>query len=234
MSNNKIEIYTNYIFKNERCRLNSSLKEDLNYLLQSTTDNKIFKGGLYIPEYICKKSDLTLFQKILKELETNKLIQWSKHLKIDNPTQSETFSELITKISSDFNMEIYASRLNYYQDGYSWKPFHHDSHAYGEVKEDITIGISLGSSRNLAFKHVETGEIFKFPQDNGDIFAFDKIVNKKFMHGVPKSNELTTGPRISIIVWGRRRETGYINIANNQPKKSNPLKEKMRNRRIVQ
>ena len=74
------------------------------------------------------------------------------------------------------------------------------------LKEDITIGLSLGSSRKLAFKHVETGNIFSFPQNNGDVFCFDHLTNKKFQHGVLKNsiNNSSENIRISIILWGKK------------------------------
>ncbi len=38
------------------------------------------------------------------------------------------------------------------------------------------MGASLGSTRELAFKHMASGQIFTFPQGNGDIFAFSSEV----------------------------------------------------------
>jgi hypothetical protein len=38
------------------------------------------------------------------------------------------------------------------------------------------MGASFGSTRELAFKHVASGQIFTFPQGNGDIFAFTSEV----------------------------------------------------------
>jgi len=72
-------------------------------------------------------------------------------------------------------------------DGTDWKPFHHDSHAYGAggKKEDFTVGASFGGERSLAFQH-PSGHEFTIPQRNGDIFAFTSKVNKCFKHGVPK------------------------------------------------
>jgi hypothetical protein len=36
---------------------------------------------------------------------------------------------------------VWRPRLNFYRDGKDWKPFHHDSHAYGGngKKEDFTM-----------------------------------------------------------------------------------------------
>jgi hypothetical protein len=54
----------------------------------------------------------------------------------------------------------------------------------------------------LEFKHDETELKFSFPQNNGDVFAFNNDVNKKFQHGVPKDIQCREN-RISIIVWGK-------------------------------
>ena len=234
---NEIGTYSHYLLKNEKARISMSLRNDVNYMLSQNQDEK-FTGAVYISEFICPKTDFSYFEKIKEELKDNEILQWSRHFKIDNPTNSLTFNSLIHILSLRFNMEIYVSRLNYYPNGLSWKPFHQDSHAFdlnGEKKEDITIGISLGYSRNLSFKHIETGEIFNFPQNNGDIFAFDKIVNQKFYHGVPSTSE-NVGPRISIIVWGKRKEEFEINETKkiDKERKINPLKYKLKNKNIVQ
>ena len=135
------------------------------------------------------------------------IINWSKHLKMENPDFSLTFQEILDKMSDYFDVDIFATRLNFYRDGSDWKPYHHDSHAYSNgMKEDFTMGASFGFTRSLSFLHEPSGQHFEFPQQNGDIFAFDSEVNKKFKHGVPK---IKTGnkaaPRFSIIAWGRRR-----------------------------
>jgi hypothetical protein len=98
---------------------------------------------------------------------------------------------------------VYATRLNFYPDSTAWKPFHHDSHAYAtgkDQREDFTMGASFGASRALVFKTVQSEQQFSFPQNNGDVFAFDSRVNKQFQHGVPKVSG-KSGPRFSIIAW---------------------------------
>ena len=135
------------------------------------------------------------------------MINWSKHLKHENPEFSETFKRVTDAMAAHFDVEIYATRLNFYRDGTDWKPFHHDSHAYGgrEKREDFTMGASFGSERELTFLHEPSGQQFSFPQRNGDVFAFTTEVNKRFKHGVPKLTRGAGGPRFSIIAWGRRR-----------------------------
>jgi hypothetical protein len=175
--------------------------------LYNSPNSFLFNGCIYLPNLLADKNDLSLFNKLKYELfnETN-LVNWSKHHKIDNPTDSPTFNLLIELLKNYFNINVLATRLNYYT-GTDYKPFHHDSHAFANgLKEDITIGLSLGSSRKLAFKHVETENIFSFPQNNGDVFCFDHLTNKKFQHGVLKNsiNNSSENIRISIIFWGKK------------------------------
>jgi hypothetical protein len=103
--------------------------------------------------------------------------------------------ELIALQAAHFDVDVYASRLNFYPDNTSWKPFHHDSHAYAGPgkKEDFTMGASFGATRELVssdflpsansamqvFMHPKSGgQQFSFPQKNGDVFAFDSVVNQ--------------------------------------------------------
>lgn len=159
-------------------------------------------------------------------IEINNLLQltktWSKHLVIENCSdRSETFGKIIKILEKYFDLEILATRLNFYQNQDHWKPFHKDSHAYGistmidpitkkemKIKEDFTVGVSFGAERSLEFIHDECIDIkFGFPQRNGDLFAFTDEVNLRFKHGVPKVlNGEKCGPRISIIGWGRRKK----------------------------
>ena len=124
-----------------------------------------------------------------------------ERFKIDNPENSITFNKIINCLSNYFNINILATRLNYYTEN-DYKPLHHDSHAYTNgIKEDTTIGLSLGDPRTLIFKHVETCNTFYFPQNNGDIFCFDHLTNIKFQHGISLDGQLSSavwnvlGPR---------------------------------------
>lgn len=46
----------------------------------------------------------------------------------------------------------------------------------------------------------------------GDVFAFTTLANQKFQHGVPKT-KMKSGPRFSVIVWGRRLSLNERNSA---------------------
>ncbi len=173
-------------------------------------------GAVYLKSFCCAPDDMSVLQGLTRDLAAQAkeegFIEWSKHHKYENPDAiSPTFRAVVARLARHFDMEVYATRLNYYADASDWKPFHHDSHAgraffeHGGQgpREDFTVGASFGESRELAFLHVESQARFAFPQDNGDVFAFDNRVNKQFQHGVPKCNR-ACGPRFSVIAWGRR------------------------------
>ena len=184
-----------------KIKSNFELVSNLNYDMREV----LYKGCSYLPNLFCDIDDLSLFNKLNEELNNNTIIDWSQHHKIDNPTSSNTFNSIVKCLENYFNITVLATRLNYYTKD-DFKPFHHDSHAYSNgLKEDITIGLSLGDTRALSFKHVESNQIFYFPQNNGDIFCFDHLTNKKFQHGIPKLKEINKeNNRLSIILWGKK------------------------------
>jgi len=55
------------------------------------------------------------------------------------------------------------------------------------------------------------------------VFAFDSVVNRLFQHGVPRGKK-SSGPRFSIIAWGRRR---HINERNGGEIGCEPLNNMM-------
>lgn len=194
------------LLKGEMARCHGKLSVDYDLLANGE--------AFYLRGWSCKETDLTLLQKLSQDLKNSgsSVVAWSKHLKLEGPEFSPTFNALIKKLSSYFDVEVYATRMNLYADGTAWKPFHHDSHAYHSAagsKEDFTMGLSLGAQRALVFLHEPSGAQFSFPQKNGDVFAFNSRVNAAFMHGVPKLSaeaaDVLPGPRISLIAWGRRR-----------------------------
>jgi len=115
-----------------------------------------------------------------------------------------------------FDVDVFATRLNFYRDGSDWKPYHHDSHAFGANgrKEDFTMGASFGAPRALSFLHESSASSFEFPQKNGDVFAFSSEVNAAMKHGVPQlsgQEQFAVNPRFSIIAWGSRRSLNARN-----------------------
>jgi len=196
-----------------KVKSNFELVSNLSYDIKEI----LYKGCGYLPNLLCETEDLTLFTKLNNELlfidtdniQNQNIINWSKHYKIENPTISKTFNNIIDCLQKYFKIKVLATRINYYTyDNY--KPLHHDAHSFSNGdKENITIGLSLGDSRNLIFKHVESSSIFSFPQNNGDVFYFDYLTNKKFQHGISKNtskntSNLNSKGRISIILWGNK------------------------------
>jgi hypothetical protein len=173
-------------------------------------------NAIYLPYFHCHAKDFTLLAELARDMELEAenggMVNWSKHLKHENPAFSATFQKIVDDMADYFDVEVYATRMNFYRDGSDWKPFHHDSHAYGgrAQREDFTMGASFGGSRELIFLHEPSGNTFTFPQNNGDVFAFTSEVNKRFKHGVPKARA-NNDPRFSIIAWGRRRSINNRN-----------------------
>ena len=197
---NQATKYIGPLMKSEMALVNCSLNEDY---------EKILKGGcIYLPNYFCKTDDTIIFEKLKKEIDLNGMVNWSKHFKHDDPSFSSIFNLIVDKMAKHFNVEVIQTRLNYYKDGSDWKPMHKDRHAYGDgndkIREDFTMGASFGFSRNIDFIHEESNLKFSFPQNNGDIFAFNSDINKKFLHGIPKVSK-PIGERFSIIAWGRQK-----------------------------
>ncbi|AAZ12631.1 uncharacterized protein TEOVI_000759200 [Trypanosoma equiperdum] len=210
------------VMRSEAARADGRLCDDFEAVLRG--------NALYIRRFACDEDDMALYNRLKGELiaatgaEMSKdggLIEWSRHQIFENPTDiSETFNAVVEMLAEYFDVDVYATRLNYYRDGQQWKPQHHDSHAYGTVKtsnngeepqrEDFTVGITLGATRSLLFVHEASGYQFEFPQRNGDCFAFTSEVNNTFTHGVPRVNT-PIGDRFSIIAWGRRRSLNERN-----------------------
>lgn len=195
-TNNKSGYYTKALYKSELDRYDNTLNL-ANKLLQ--------RDSFYIPNFFCEINDKTIFDKLKKDLDSNgKMISWSKHFKHEDPSFSETFNDIINKMADYFKVKVLVTRLNYYPNGDSWKPMHKDKNAHSnDCEEDFTMGASFGASRILEFKHDSSEKTFKFPQNNGDIFAFSKDINMNFIHGVPKASDLV-GPRFSVIAWGKK------------------------------
>jgi hypothetical protein len=195
---NQAATYASSILKSETALANGALQTDYLKLLNN--------GCTYLPNFFCQTSDLTMFNQLKADCNPKGAVTWSKHHKCDDPS-SETFNKIVKQMADHFKVQVVQTRLNYYVDGTDWKPLHKDNHAYGEgrqrIIEDFTMGASFGSSRTLDFVHDDTQLKFSFPQNNGDVFAFNSEVNSKFMHGVPPVSGVK-GDRFSIIAWGKK------------------------------
>ena len=189
----------------ERARADASLATALTKALTGST--------IYLPSFFTPAESAALVKCLADDVAQDDSVgggvSWSKHLKLSDPSQLPTFRRIVRAMAEYFDVDVFAFRCNLYRDGSDWKPYHRDSHAYGNdgAKEDFTMGASFGAERVLSFRHEETGTEFAFPQRQGDVFAFSDDANKEFTHGVPRasSGEQASGLRFSIIAWGRRR-----------------------------
>lgn len=69
----------------------------------------------------------------------------------------------------------------------------------------MTVGVSFGATRELAFLHAQNKTKVYFPQTNGMLFSFGRDVNIVWKHGInalPEEEQDGKG-RISIILWGK-------------------------------
>ncbi|CAE7430411.1 unnamed protein product [Symbiodinium natans] len=181
-----------------------------------------------VPEFFGGADDWDAYYKLLREIREGQAMgidqsQWESwhegaHLLTKNPGCSRTFSDVLDKICEQFSIanghlrgsvgrDVLGMRFNWYRDGSDWKPFHHDSAAFNPrmaEKQNCTVGVSLGSTRELAFRSTASGDLIYFPQSNGMLFFFGRDVNIRWQHGVnalPLEQQSCKG-RISIILWG--------------------------------
>lgn len=134
---------------------------------------------IIVPDFFCHKDDWTLYYKLIEEMRDCQAhgekgaewISWHEgaHLISKNPSGSPTYQEIQAKISQYFNipMQSVGTRFNWYRNSSDWKPFHHDSAAYNHQRarnQNITVGVSFGSTRELAFLNVKNGSKIYFPQ----------------------------------------------------------------------
>lgn len=116
-----------------------------------------------------------------------------------------TFGLVLDRIRSFFNMNVQATRFNWYKDTAQWKPFHHDAAAIKPKQaatQNFTVGVSFGATRDAAFEDARTKTVISIPQPDGCIYAFARDTNILWKHGILKEKETRNEGRISIICWG--------------------------------
>jgi hypothetical protein len=204
----------------ERPSMRIKILTDLSRLQKISHDDVII-----IPSFLCDRDDWSIYYRMLREVRESQArdernAQWESwhegsHLLTKNPNGSDTYHHVIDKICDVLAIanrdcrdgNSVGTRFNWYRDGSDWKPFHHDSAAFNAQraeKQNCTVGISFGASRELAFRHAKTGELLYFPQTNGMLFFFGRDVNIRWQHGInalPADEQDGLG-RISIILWG--------------------------------
>jgi hypothetical protein len=132
-----------------------------------------------VPDFFCQRDDWSLYYKLIDEMrdcqahgeKDSQWISWHEgsHLISKNPNGSSTYQEIQSRIAQYFKipMQSVGTRFNWYRNSTDWKPFHHDSAAYNHQRaqnQNITVGVSFGSTRELAFLNVKNGTKIYFPQ----------------------------------------------------------------------
>jgi hypothetical protein len=204
--------------------------------------NKLTHDDVVIIKHFFEESNL--YSKLLEELKEKGInesdfIEWHEgsHLITKNPDLSPTFKFIIQKMADYFGIDLSTAgtRFNLYRDNSDWKPLHHDSAAFNKERakhQNITVGVSFGTSRELSFYHVKGKTRLSFPQENNMIFSFGKDVNIRFMHGVnalsDEEKKTNNGKRISIILWG------YSKLTIDQPNSPEMIPERKHTKSRIQ
>ena len=132
--------------------------------------------------------------------------------------QCPTFKMVVERIKAFFEMDIKATRFNWYKDDSQYKPFHKDSAAVDQRKaqtQNFTVAVSFGATRECGFERDSDGfpnksgtprTLITFPVGDGEIYCFADDTNMLWRHGVIGGRGVKTesGGRISIIAWGWR------------------------------
>ena len=158
-----------------------------------------------------------VYSKLVSEIEAcgdelQKLWHGDTHIIADDhmdwKSKSPTFQLVLDRLGKFFDMDIQATRLNWYKDTSHWKPFHHDAAALKEDKallQNFTVAVSFGATRDAAFENAKTRTVVSMPQPDGSIYAFAKDTNVLWRHGILKEDVTREEGRISIIAWGQKK-----------------------------
>lgn len=147
-------------------------------------------------------------ERLLKLWHGNATIEGT-HLIADDKTSWKracpTFHLVIDRVTQFFKLSVKATRFNWYKDTSQWKPFHFDAAAVKPeiaAKQNFTVGISFGATRDAAFEHAETKTVVSIPQPDGCVYAFARDTNVLWRHGILQDTPVRDEGRISVIAWG--------------------------------
>ena len=217
--------------KNTECFEPLDRPVDLRLLIDNNTEKLNVELSdrdlLLVPNLFSNYNKLEIYNNLVNEIKTCGIDQkdllklWhgndknpGTHLicddKLDWKSKCPTFSYVINKLKDYFNVDIKATRFNWYVDTNQWKPFHHDAAAIDPKKaanQNITIAVSFGCTRTIglesAEKTKETRKVISFEQKDGDIYVFTNKTNELWKHGILQEKEFKNEGRISIIIWGK-------------------------------
>ena len=186
-----------------------------------------------VPQLVCDQDDLSLYQQLVAEIQAigrdNLLVEWhgDTHLIANDKIMGgkwkdkmPAFKHIVDRMRQYFDMDIKATRFNWYRDSKDWKPYHHDAaavKAHFAQTQNCTVAVSVGQERECAFQHATTGTVVSCPQPNGCAYAFGRDVNLEWRHGVLPTKKRDCTGRISIIAWGYIEQTDEGTRQENHP-----------------
>ncbi len=205
-------------FKPDHSKSNMCVKfgnSEASSLDQTFSTNDVILVNNFIPQ--SNKNEL--FEQLLNEInvcveknpELWKLWHGDTHLIADDKIHWKedvpTFQNIIVAIEKYFNFNTMSTRFNLYQNSDDWKPFHHDAAAikpHIAEKQNTTIAISFGATRETAFQFNDNKCVVSFPLEDNSVYLFGKDVNIQWKHGIPQipKDKFSEEKRISIILWG--------------------------------
>eukprot|EP00928_Gymnodinium_smaydae_P083879 TRINITY_DN67121_c0_g1_i1.p1 TRINITY_DN67121_c0_g1~~TRINITY_DN67121_c0_g1_i1.p1 ORF type:complete len:279 (-),score=24.52 TRINITY_DN67121_c0_g1_i1:224-1060(-) len=162
---------------------------------------------LHLPAYACAHDDFELLNALSEDVKSCGALNQhrsGKHLVAygDALASSMHFRGLVSRLLNSFGVHMVDCWVNLYRGGDDTKTLHFDNYHDRFPIPTLTLGLSLGETRDLAFRHRESGREVRVTQRNGDIFAFDKRFNRHFIHGVPRLRRAEqVGTRLAVIVW---------------------------------
>lgn len=169
-----------------------------------------FQDAHYLPNFLCKKQEMSLFHQLQKELTfqpawlASSGLPFSRHLCVvseDVLQQAPTLHAILEHLAEVFNLQPVRCLLNLYRHGGDFCNLHADQY---QGDENFSVGICFGEERQLLFE--ENGEKkaqWTLPQRNGDVFAYGKALNGAWKHGVPPTLEVEE-PSLVVMLWGQR------------------------------
>mmetsp|Transcript_19788 Transcript_19788/g.36120 ORF Transcript_19788/g.36120 Transcript_19788/m.36120 type:complete len:630 (+) Transcript_19788:56-1945(+) len=197
------------------------LKERTGFSVSEELDSRLREVGscMHLKSAVSSEDDFRLLDALAEDVEKAGyheagdalgLHRSKKHLQIwgDALAGSPVFAALVTRVLDMFDLTLVDCWANLYRGGNDMKAFHHDNYQHRSPRPTVTIGVSLGQSRELSFLNAVTKEEVRLLQRNGDIFAFDEPFNNLFKHGVPAGKGgLKSGKRLSVIIWANENDS---------------------------
>jgi len=217
--------------KNTECFEPLDRPVDLRLLIDNNTDKLNVELSdrdlLLVPNLFSDFNKLDIYNNLVNEIENcgidqkDLLKMWHGNDKLEGThficddklkwkEKCPTFTLVIDRLVKYFNVDVKATRFNWYKDTNQWKPFHHDAAAVDPKKaknQNITIAVSFGCTRNIGLesgeKTKDTRKVLSFEQSDGQIYVFTNKTNELWRHGILQEKEFKDEGRISIIVWGK-------------------------------